>query len=59
MDAVDKFFKKKGTTLKTGDAIAAEAMAKADRDKKIFREEFRTLSNRIKGKTRGVSNSIW
>ena len=38
MDAVDKFFKKKGTTLKTGDAIAAEAMAKADRDKKIFRE---------------------
>ena len=38
MDAVDKFFKKKGTTLKTGSAVAAEAMAKADRDKKIFRK---------------------
>ena len=37
-DAVDKFFKKKGTTLKTGSAIAAETMAKADRDKKIFRK---------------------
>ena len=37
-DAVDKFFKKKGTTLKTGSAVAAEAMAKADRDKKIFRK---------------------
>ena len=38
MDAVDKFFKKKGTTLKTGSAIAAETMAKADRDKKKFRK---------------------
>ena len=37
-DAVDKFFKKKGTTLKTGSAIAAETMAKADRDKKKFRK---------------------
>ena len=37
-DAVDKFFKKKGTTLKTGSAVAAEAMAKADRDKKKFRK---------------------
>ena len=37
-DAVDKFFKKKGTTLKTGSAIAAETMAKADRDKKNFRK---------------------
>ena len=37
-DAVDKFFKKKGTTLKTGSAIAAETMAKADRDKKKFRD---------------------
>ena len=37
-DAIDKFFKKKGTTLKTGSAVAAEAMAKADRDKKIFRK---------------------
>ena len=36
-DAVDKYFAKKGTSLKTGDASAAEAMAKADRDKKIFR----------------------
>ena len=34
----DKFFKKKGTTLKTGSAIAAETMAKADRDKKKFRK---------------------
>jgi hypothetical protein len=38
MDAVDKYFAKKGTTLKTGSAIAAETMAKADRDKKKFRE---------------------
>ena len=37
-DAIDKFFKKKGTTLKTGSAIAAETMAKADRDKKKFRK---------------------
>ena len=36
-DAVDKYFAKKGTSLKTGDASAAEAMAKSDRDKKIFR----------------------
>ena len=36
-DAVDKYFAKRGTSLKTGDASAAEAMAKADRDKKIFR----------------------
>ena len=36
-DAVDKYFAKKGTSLKTGDASAAESMAKADRDKKIFR----------------------
>ena len=38
MDAIDKYFAKKGTTLKTGSAVAAEAMAKADRDKKIFRK---------------------
>jgi hypothetical protein len=38
MDAIDKYFAKQGTTTKTGDAIAAEAMAKADRNKKIFRE---------------------
>ena len=36
-DAVDKYFAKKGMSLKTGDASAAEAMAKSDRDKKIFR----------------------
>ena len=36
-DAVDKYFAKKGTSLKTGDASAAESMAKADRDKKMFR----------------------
>ena len=36
-DAVDKYFAKKGMSLKTGDASAAEAMAKADRDKKMFR----------------------
>ena len=36
-DAVDKYFAKKGMSLKTGDASAAESMAKADRDKKMFR----------------------
>ena len=36
-DAVDKYFAKKGMSLKTGDASAAGSMAKADRDKKMFR----------------------
>ena len=32
------YFAKKGMSLKTGDASAAEAMAKAMRDKKIFEQ---------------------
>jgi len=46
MDAIDKYFAKKGTTLKTGSAIAAETMAKADRDKKIFRKNLSKVAAR-------------
>ena len=45
-DAVDKYFAKRGTSLKTGDASAAEAMAKADRDKKIFRKNLSKVAKR-------------
>ena len=45
-DAVDKYFAKKGMSLKTGDASAAEAMAKSDRDKKIFRRGLDKIAKR-------------
>ena len=45
-DAVDKYFAKRGTSLKTGDASAAESMAKADRDKKIFRRGLDKIAKR-------------
>ena len=45
-DAVDKYFAKKGMSLKTGDASAAESMAKADRDKKIFRRGLDKIAKR-------------